>query len=543
MPRLYKEIAVLTFFSLVSASAHAGAYLFADESNGVDIVTHPNTYTGNAGVVTVRICIDPASPNAAQMVNSIQNNINIYNQMLPTTGNLKLGSGNNVPTGALDFESIALHEIGHCLGMAHINAASESMLSGNNQNYTKATDGANNVFDINPGPDGKIGSSDDVRGDDQNLVWFRKSNNDPFTIDTVIDSTTYSRNLADLPGGHSFAANADRAVATLLGHGSSEAVMQQGTYYDEAQRTLGHDDVATLRYAGSGLNESAVVTNNPNTKDNYTIALEYAGITTTNCDISLRMTSTASLAFCAAGGELMASGHARITTASIEFGQAYNWFFNSPNTAPVLNATGNLSLTEGDTLVVPISASDVDGNALAFSASGLPAFASLVDNNNGTATLTLEPMVGDASLNSITLTVTDNGVPAMLDNELVELNVAALDTDMDGISDYDEINLYATSPTKADTDGDFINDGVEVSNGSNPLDIFDWPNLADGDIAPLGKPDGLTNAADYLVMQRIVLGEISATSLELSHADLYPAGAPDGVINLQDLILLQPLLQ
>lgn len=60
--------------------------------------------------------------------------------------------------------------------------------------------------------------------------------------------------------------------------------------------------------------------------------------------------------------------------------------------------------------------------------------------------------------------------------------------------------------------------------------------------APLGNPDGLTNAADYLVMQRIVLGEISATSLELSHADLYPVGAPEGVINVQHLILLSPLM-
>ena len=141
------------------------------------------------------------------------------------------------------------------------------------------------------------------------------------------------------------------------------------------------------------------------------------------------------------------------------------------------------------------------------------------------------------------MTVTDNGVPVMFDDEVFEINVAALDTDMDGISDYDEINIYGTSPTKADTDGDFINDGVEVTNGSDPLDILDWPNLADGDIAPLGNPDGLTNAADYLVMQRIVLGEVSATSLELSHADLYPVGAPDGVINVQDLILLSPLLQ
>jgi len=62
-------------------------------------------------------------------------------------------------------------------------------------------------------------------------------------------------------------------------------------------------------------------------------------------------------------------------------------------------------------------------------------------------------------------------------------------------------------------------------------------------IAPLGSPDGLINAADYLVAQRIALGELSATSLELSHGDLYPAGSPDSTINTSDLILLLRFVQ
>jgi hypothetical protein len=37
---------------------------------------------------------------------------------------------------------------------------------------------------------------------------------------------------------------------------------------------------------------------------------------------------------------------------------------------------------------------------------------------------------------------------------------------------------------------------------------------------------------------RIALGQISATSLELSHGDLYPVGAPDGAIGLSDLVLI-----
>ena len=65
---------------------------------------------------------------------------------------------------------------------------------------------------------------------------------------------------------------------------------------------------------------------------------------------------------------------------------------------------------------------------------------------------------------------------------------------------------------------------------------------ADGDLAPLGSPDNLVNAADYLIANRIVLENLTATQLELSHGDVYPPGAPDGVINIQDLLLIQKLV-
>lgn len=568
-----RRIAVIIFILPVSSVLNAGAYIFAGEGNGLDVITHPNTYTGNDGVVTVRVCIDPASLNATDMEYSVQNNIDTFNQMTPTLGNVKRGGNNNIPSGALDFESVSLHEIGHCIGMAHINAASESGLTGDNQNYTKATDGVAGQdiipanFDLDAGADGVIGSSDDIRGNDENLVWFRKENNDPFTMDAVIDSTTYSRDLADLPTGHTFAANADRAVSTHLGYTKTEAVMQQGTYPDEAQRTLGHDDVATLRYAASGINELENDGNNPNAQDNYTINLVYGGISSSNCDIRMSMKSDADgLAVCKAGGAFMASGHIRITTASIEFDDGFNWFFNSSNAAPVLAAVGNLTLTENDVLVVPVSASDSNGDGLVLSSVGLPPFVSLFDNGDGTGTVTISPVLGDASNDSFTLTVTDDGSPVLFDDEVIEITVVALDTDLDGISDYDEINIYGTSEILADTDDDSLNDyqeifvyltlaldadsdndllsdGIEVNNGTDPNDILDWPVLADGDLAPLGQPDGLINAADYLLLQRIVLGDLGITNLELSHGDLYPPGSPDGLINVQDMILLLKLIQ
>ncbi len=115
------------------------------------------------------------------------------------------------------------------------------------------------------------------------------------------------------------------------------------------------------------------------------------------------------------------------------------------------------------------------------------------------------------------------------------------DTDGDGLTDFEEVAFDGDAssytpgvdpdPLVDDTDGDGLLDGVDPI----PLNF----NLADGDLAPLGAPDGLVNAGDYVVALRIVLGEITPTALELAHADLYPPGAPDGQINLQDLMLLQ----
>lgn len=44
----------------------------------------------------------------------------------------------------------------------------------------------------------------------------------------------------------------------------------------------------------------------------------------------------------------------------------------------------------------------------------------------------------------------------------------ASDTDKDTISDYDEKNIYATSPYIADTDSDGLRDDVEITTGSDP---------------------------------------------------------------------------
>ena len=60
--------------------------------------------------------------------------------------------------------------------------------------------------------------------------------------------------------------------------------------------------------------------------------------------------------------------------------------------------------------------------------------------------------------------------------------VASPDTDGDGLSDADEINIHGTDPNNPDTDGDGLNDGDEVNiHGTDPLNPdTDGDGLTDG---------------------------------------------------------------
>ncbi len=72
------------------------------------------------------------------------------------------------------------------------------------------------------------------------------------------------------------------------------------------------------------------------------------------------------------------------------------------------------------------------------------------------------------------------------------------DSDQDGLSDYDEANVYMTDPLKADTDGDGLNDGVEIkTHKTDPLRAdSDNDGLADGAELLTHKTDPLRADTD-----------------------------------------------
>lgn len=438
-----------------SPALRAGAYIFAGETNGIDVITHPAGYMGDGGTLRLGVCIDPASQKRDELVVPVRNNITVWNALQPVLSNVELNA-----VSGFDAESILLHELGHCIGLAHVNAASESGLSSSNQNYTKATDGDNNRFDVDPGPDGVIGSWDDVRGDDVNLHWFNPAN-DPFLLPLPqpVDTTRYRRDLADLPPGDSFAQNASRDVATALGYPGAEAVMQQGTYYGETQRDLVSDDASTILLAASGLDERT------GTADDYRIELGFLGISDgPGCDISVILEDMTGLAYCSVGGYFVGNGHVRISTASIHLGSGYTYHFNSElrdgggtgNQQPVA-ASDNATVDEDDVVDVAVLAndSDPDGGSLVVTAVGNPPHGSatlnlddsirytpeanyhgadsfaytIADGQGGSDSATVSVTV--ASVNDLPVAADDSGVTTAYETP-VDIDVLANDSDVDG---------------------------------------------------------------------------------------------------------------
>ena len=62
-------------------------------------------------------------------------------------------------------------------------------------------------------------------------------------------------------------------------------------------------------------------------------------------------------------------------------------------------------------------------------------------------------------------------------------NVPSVDSDGDGIIDFDEIEIHKTDPENRDTDRDSMDDGFELNEGFDPLNSEDCPDW----LCPIGR--------------------------------------------------------
>jgi hypothetical protein len=182
----------------------SGSFRFQEKNLIPNTILHPIGYTGNETnqVVTITVGIRPGSLYANEMRPALLRALQTWTDLNSTAGNLHFDS--DLPSGQVDFESVLLHEIGHVLGLTHPNMVnvygpgsprSDFAYSGSGLDSSFAT-----VIGVNDGADGVAGSNDDERADDDGFVWFRRLNNNPFTLDqSEVDQDTYSMSLADLP--------------------------------------------------------------------------------------------------------------------------------------------------------------------------------------------------------------------------------------------------------------------------------------------------------------------------------------------------------
>lgn len=350
-------------FLLAVDSAQGGSFQISQaiSASTPDAVSHPLGYNGTGGELTVSVCVDPTSSFAQMLPAPLKRALTTLNDLTPTTGTyIAPGQSTEVPPDQWDAESALLHEVAHCIGINHTNLGPllpevEAIFFGNASYSSKGADADFSFVSI--GPDNIWGSDDDDRGDDINLVWFRKSSNDPFFIDPppppATDSSTYSRSLADLPPMHSYAANGTPSVADQLGYPGTRAVMYAQIGPQSEFRALANDDVAMLRYGMSGLDESA------STPDDYTFKLELTGYP---CDLPVSLVSLGEspVSRCGVNYDLIpgSTDHFQVEPVFVQLNSDFVWFFGLSLDLEITKSDGGMRAVPGEVLSYTISVSN-----------------------------------------------------------------------------------------------------------------------------------------------------------------------------------------
>lgn len=349
--------------------AEAGSFTFAGAANGVDVIVHPVGYTGATlldGFLRVTVGVAKSALFSDGALQDIVDAINIWNTRKITVGNVRTGAATPVPVTAVDFETAALHQFGHALGLADFNDP---------QDFARADPGANGVLDQGAGADGLPGTLDDVRGDDASVTWSVDPTN-PFTDPpTPTDATTMWR--ADTV----FPTLGRQEVATALAFpnvpANTESVMISGPFLGEDQRSLTSEDIAMLRLAEAGADGFA------GGADDYVVQLIWVGEidatpATENVGIFIDINPTVAFATTLVDGVFLQTPaigvgtHIALTDADVFFNPAQPWFTGQPRdcnsnlTPDIKDIASGVSLdTNGDGIPDECQcASDLDNDLL-----------------------------------------------------------------------------------------------------------------------------------------------------------------------------------
>ncbi|MCP4252153.1 MAG: PKD domain-containing protein [Candidatus Scalindua sp.] len=139
--------------------------------------------------------------------------------------------------------------------------------------------------------------------------------------------------------------------------------------------------------------------------------------------------------------------------------------------APQLVSIDNIVMREGDVLNVNVNSTDIDGDFVILTASGLPSFAQFTDNGDGTGTMAFAPNYSHAENYSFTISANDG---ILLDSMEISLTVtdvnAAPTADPGGpYTELENIEIPFDGSLSTDPDGDSLEYIWDFGDGSSAV--------------------------------------------------------------------------
>ncbi|MEK6801410.1 MAG: putative Ig domain-containing protein [Nitrospirota bacterium] len=147
------------------------------------------------------------------------------------------------------------------------------------------------------------------------------------------------------------------------------------------------------------------------------------------------------------------------------------------NQAPVLSSVGNRTVTVGQQLTFTATATDADvpAQSLTFSLQGTPPSGASITTGG---VFTWTPAAGQVGAHSVTIRVTDNGAPALFDEETITITVAAeLAVSFQGLGDLPG-GTTASFAAGISADGNVVVGVGNYNNGFAGEEAFRWTSAA-----------------------------------------------------------------
>jgi len=204
------------------------------------------------------------------------------------------------------------------------------------------------------------------------------------------------------------------------------------------------------------------------------------------------------------------------------------------NIPPVLDSILNQTMFEGDTITVPIFATDPDGQTITLTTANLPSFGSLTDSGNGTGSLLFTPGYSQSgSYQNIQVIATDNGAPPLSDTSYFALTVMEFNLPPTAVNDnlmVIEDSSGTINPLVNDINPD--NDPLVVILVSNPPNGTATINT--GDTTVTYRPDPNFFGADSFIYR--IFDGLNTDSATI-FVDVTPVNDDPVIIGLPDTIM------